>query len=126
MGWTPGTETWPKMIDTPVELWPSVKEYNPYQKEIEYFWPLTEQIPLELDYSECDTTYSHCTIKSSCGTIAISNGGSWTTTALSVSADKIQAAVGIDTPGLTMQVKKKPNIIKRALYKLLDINWRIV
>ena len=23
------------------------------QLEIEFFWPLTEQIPLELDYSEC-------------------------------------------------------------------------
>lgn len=23
------------------------------QIEIQYFWPLTEQLPLELDYSEC-------------------------------------------------------------------------
>ena len=24
-----------------------------YQQEIEFFWPLTEQIPLELDYTDC-------------------------------------------------------------------------
>ena len=26
---------------------------NP-QLEIQYFWPLTEQIPLDLDYTECN------------------------------------------------------------------------
>jgi hypothetical protein len=24
-----------------------------YQQEIQFFWPLTEQIPLDLDYTEC-------------------------------------------------------------------------
>ena len=24
-----------------------------YQLQIEYFWPLTEQIPLDLDYTSC-------------------------------------------------------------------------
>lgn len=114
--------------DTPVETWPPArKDYNPNQQEIKFFWPLTEQIPLELDYSECDTRYNNCTIKSSCGTIAISNGAtSWATTNLSITSDRIEASIGIETPGLTMQVKKKPNIVRRALYKVLDINWRIV
>lgn len=96
-----------------------------YQKEIQFFWPLTEQIPLDLDYSVCDTRYNNCTISTSHGTIAISNGGTWTT-AMTVTADKIEASVGIDTPGLTMQVKKNPNIVKLTLYKILGINWRIV
>jgi len=25
-----------------------------YQQEIVFFWPLTEQIPLDLDYTDCD------------------------------------------------------------------------
>lgn len=25
-----------------------------YQQEIKFFWPLTEQIPLDLDYSNCE------------------------------------------------------------------------
>jgi hypothetical protein len=25
-----------------------------YQQEIQFFWPLTEQIKLDLDYTECD------------------------------------------------------------------------
>lgn len=111
-------DTWPK------NTLPA--NYIPKQQEIKFFWPLTEQIDLGLDYSGCDTRLNNCTINSSCGTIAISNGGTWATTALSIQSDKIEATVGIDTPGLTMQVKKKPNIVKRALYKLLDINWRIV
>lgn len=27
--------------------------YNPKQGSFEFFWPLTEQIPLDLDYSQC-------------------------------------------------------------------------
>jgi len=25
-----------------------------YQQEIQFFWPLTEQVPLDLDFTECD------------------------------------------------------------------------
>ena len=25
-----------------------------YQQEIQFFWPLTEQVPLDLDYTECE------------------------------------------------------------------------
>jgi len=25
-----------------------------YQQEIQFFWPLTEQIPLDLDYTDCE------------------------------------------------------------------------
>ena len=28
------------------------------QLELQYFWPLTEQIPLDLDYSECSKVYT--------------------------------------------------------------------
>lgn len=113
--------------DTPIETWPKSEtpyNYNPYQKEIEFFWPLTEQIELELDYSGCNT--NNCTISTSNSTIAISNGGTWMTSPISISENKMEVNVGIDTPGLTMQLKEKPNFVKRYLYKLLGINWRIV
>jgi hypothetical protein len=39
-----------------------------YQQEIEFFWPLTEQIKLDLDYTECDKPKLWTTLP-------ISNGG---------------------------------------------------
>lgn len=112
MGWTPGTETWPK-IDY---------NYNPNQKQIEFFWPLTEQINLDLDFSECDT-------RSKITTFGISNGAtsntvlsmvdsnlSWTT---SINTDTIE------TKEITFTLNKKPFIIKRMMYNLLGIKWKI-
>ena len=31
-----------------------VSDWGPKQYEFEFFWPLTEQIPLDLDYTESD------------------------------------------------------------------------
>ena len=33
-----------------------------YQQEIEFFWPLTEQIKLDLDFTECDKPKLYTTI----------------------------------------------------------------
>jgi len=88
-----------------------------YQQEIDYFFPLTEQIPLELDYSGCSKFSPYVTT----GTITPSNisfitpgGVTWTTT---IRAD------GIETNGLTFALDKQPNFVVRWLYKLLNIKW---
>jgi hypothetical protein len=39
-----------------------------YQQEIQFFWPLTEQIPLDLNYTECDKPKFYTTLP-------IGNGG---------------------------------------------------
>jgi len=120
MGWTPGTETWPK-IDY---------NYNSNQKEIEYFWPLTEQIELDLDYTR---TYDYNNEKFKLSTVAqtgqvltIANG---TTSAVWISANEVNTlkvtTEGIETPEITFTLNKKPDIIKRMLYKYLGINWKI-
>ena len=33
-----------------------------YQQEIQFFWPLTEQIKLDLDFTECDKPKLYTTI----------------------------------------------------------------
>jgi hypothetical protein len=93
-----------------------------YQQEIKFFWPLTEQIYLDLDFSECDT-------KSKISTVSISNGATantvlsmvdsnltWTT---SINTDTIE------TKEITFTLNKKPFIIKRMMYNLLGIKWKI-
>lgn len=109
-----------------IETWPpQTRKVNPYQEEIDFFWPLTEQINLDLDYSECDAKYKNCTINQDSGIISLSSGHTWTTSAMTLSATKIDTTIGIETPGLTMKSKKKPNIIRRVLYNIMGIKWRI-
>jgi hypothetical protein len=97
-----------------------------YQQEIKFFWPLTEQIPLDLDYKPSTdyiqqkmngTTISSVNV--SVGqTLAFSSGASptWTTT---VKADEMEAKI------YRIVLDKKPNIVLRWVYKLLNINWKI-
>ena len=89
-----------------------------YQHEIEFFWPLTEQIPLDLDYSVCRKP-SIAVTTNNIGTRFPVTGGTnltWTTTL---------TASEVTTDTLTLTVDKKPNFVVRWLYKLLNINWKI-
>jgi hypothetical protein len=95
-----------------------------HQQEFKFFWPLTEQIPLDLDYSNC-VKLKNCTINQNNGIISLSTGHTWTTSAMTLTANKIETTIGIETPGLTMKSKKKPNVVRRALYSILGIKWRI-
>jgi hypothetical protein len=87
------------------------------QKEIQFFWPLTEQIPLDLDYTNCDTpkyAYSEVTgvsMMAGTGLSFVSNAPTWTT------------SINIDTNNITIISKNKQPLYRRVLYKLLGIRW---
>lgn len=51
-----------------------------HQIEIQYFWPLTEQIPLDLDYTDCDKPKLYTTVATVGGTglTLLANNGSIT------------------------------------------------
>jgi hypothetical protein len=84
-----------------------------YQKEIQFFWPLTEQIPLDLDYSECvKPTLSVCNINTG---ITISNP---------ISNTSIITG-NIDVEQINFTLNKNPNIIKKLALKLLGISWKV-
>ena len=85
-----------------------------YQQEIQFFWPLTEQIPLELDYTECEKpryTYSDVT---SVGTLyqPITTGTWAVTTQLELNKD-----------GLTFSGFEMP-WYRKVLFKLLGFKWK--
>ena len=118
-----------------LDVWPKRTvpvDYNPKQKQIEFFWPLTEQIELDLDYTrtydyDYEKTQSRLTAQEG-QVLTIANGN---TSAVWMSTNDIQTAKltvtteGIETPEITFTLNKKPFIIKRMMYNLLGFKWKI-
>jgi hypothetical protein len=81
-----------------------------YQQQIEFFWPLTEQIPLDLDYSDCVkpklTIASNIGIGTTLSTFP--SAGAWTTNSFKMQENQT-----------TMIVVKEPNFIRKLIYKLI-------
>jgi hypothetical protein len=81
------------------------------QLEIKFFWPLTEQIPLDLDYTGCDKPkiFTTLPIINSTGsyTLTASNGGTITST-FNIDLDKTPMIVSGNVPWY-----------RKALFKLL-------
>jgi len=91
------------------------------QLEIQFFWPLTEQIPLDLDYTACNQPKYYVPVEYS---TPVETGYTlanqqWTTT--SISAGKLQ----LDVDTTVIKVNDKPPLLRRGLYKLLGIHWEI-
>lgn len=88
------------------------------QLEIDYFWPLTEQIPLGLNYEGCEKP--KLTIDSvidSGQTFTISNG--WDTGKVTITAAHMQ----LDVDTTVIKVKEKPNLCSRIIYNCLGLKW---
>lgn len=89
------------------------------QLNIEYFFPLTEQIPLELDYTECILK----------PTLYLSSGSNFvlaTDSTLAVSPwVTVTSRLEIDVEQTIIKVSKEPPLYRKALYKLMGIDWKI-
>ena len=92
-----------------------------YQQEIKFFWPLTEQIPLDLDYSECERPTYSCTIDGTNNGAITYTLGTWATGDVTITA----AHFNIDADATVIKVKDKPNLCRRTLYKCLGLKWEI-
>ena len=89
------------------------------QQEIEFFWPLTEQIPLDLDYSQCASHlyYVKAQGQPTDGPCPFPTGTVWVTTPTT-----FQPVVTIKADNLTIQTKHMPWYRKLA-YKLMGFKW---
>ena len=85
------------------------------QQEIKFFWPLTEQIPLDLIYEGCNKPYSLV----SSGALLISNGSTWTT-----SITTQHTTINCDQ--ISFQTKKKQTFLQRLMYKAMGIKVQVV
>jgi hypothetical protein len=96
-------------------MWPSYQ----VQKEIQFFWPLTEQIPLDLDYGPTHLYYSAQGIA---GTSSIPILGSIYEFRPTITS--YTTSINIDQTNITIISKNKQPLYRRVLYKLLGINWK--
>jgi len=101
------------------------------QLEIEYFFPLTEQIPLELDFTLTEKyildkraeQLQNSTLIS--GSYLLSNGGTGSTwTTLSTNLGSPSFTINVDQCPITIISKKKPNFIMKFIYKSMGMKWK--
>jgi len=101
------------------------------QLEIEYFFPLTEQIPLELDFTLTEKyildkraeQLQNSTLIS--GSYLLSNGGTGSTwTTLSTNLGSPSFTINVDAMPITIISKKKPNFIMKFIYKSMGMKWK--
>jgi hypothetical protein len=86
------------------------------QLDFTFFWPLTEQVPLDLDYTECEKPKLYTNLLTSGSGYIISNGG---TTSNYITASNLT----IDVASTTFKLTEKPNIIRRGLLNILGVKW---
>ena len=88
------------------------------QVEIQFFWSLTEQVPLELDYSNCEKPKLY----NDTGIIIATNGPYVLTNgATSTYALHVDGKVSMDADKITFRTSKKPNIIRKMLFSVMGI-----
>lgn len=81
------------------------------QQELPFFWPLTEQIPLDLDHSNC--------LKQNILVNSIGTNGTYLD--LGTTSCYISGKINFDTEQFTFTSSKKPNIVQSMLYKVMGI-----
>jgi hypothetical protein len=96
------------------------------QQEIEFFWPLTEQIPLDLDYTEC--YYKSPVYWNNVNSIGAISGSTTdslapVTTGFQIRPTPVSAGYwGIGGDSMQIHREKKPNWLHRTFSKIL-IGW---
>ena len=98
------------------------------QLEIKFFYPLTEQVPLELNFKPC-LDYEEHKRKESLYTgnrNRIDYWGNGTGLIYTTTSSSIASSFTIDMDKLpiTIQSKYRPNIIKRLIYWSLGMKWK--
>lgn len=123
-------DTFPKM-----PLWPPEANQvpkDPRQLEIEFFFPLTEQIPLDLDFTPSEDYIKEQRRKQAASSYSIGNGNigigyvtrktDINTTSLSVQA--VNAVGQLRIGSIDIGLEKEPKWYQKLIYKLLGFNWR--
>ena len=92
------------------------------QLNIEYFFPLTEQIPLELDYTDFAKPKLWTTTGTTMSGLVFGGTGAttWTT-----NLGNPSFTINVDQCPITIVSKKKPNFVKQFIYKALGMKWKV-
>ena len=97
---------------------------NLKQVEIEFFFPLTEQIPLGLDYTGCEKP-KLLIMTLDGGTTSFILAPTWTTNIAPTLSVQPQNSVGqLSIGGIQIGMEDEPKWYQKVLYKLLGFNWK--
>ena len=92
------------------------------QLNFQFFWPLTEQIPLELDYTDCAKPQLNYPLGGGGGNGPITvSFGPYTTGHTTITA----AHLSLDIDTTTLKVREKPGLCRRTILKCLGLKWEI-
>ena len=91
------------------------------QLSIDFFWPLTEQIPLALDYADCAKSQPSISLSESSNFTLIGSSTVAVSPWITVTTNKLN----LDVDTTVIKVNTKPPLIRRWLYKLLGLKWEI-
>ena len=91
------------------------------QLELPLFWPLTEQMCLDLDHTNCLPKSSGIFYTTNTGTYLMANSNILSTTKASIIKSVTISASTINVDSTIFTTSKKPNILKLALYKFMGI-----
>jgi len=104
------------------------------QIEIQYFFPLTEQIDLDLDFTpsikwieERRAEQARNSVIAMSGSFLLSNGGTnatWTTMTTNCNLGNPSFTIDVDQMPITIVSKKKPNFIMKFIYKSMGMKWK--
>lgn len=85
------------------------------QLQFDFFYPLTEQIPLDLDYSVCVEQELYVPIHT--GPLYLINTGSTGYNTITASH------LTLDIETTKIKVKEEPSLCRKVLYKCLGLQW---
>jgi hypothetical protein len=96
------------------------------QLNIEYFFSLTEQIPLELGFKPCTDYAEEQRKKQNYTGYTLNNwhggGTEWATMSTNIGSPSF--TVNVDQCPITIISKNKPNFVKQFIYKTLGMKWK--
>lgn len=95
-----------------------------HQLEIQYFYPLTEQINLDLDYTLTHNYEQEKKNKMLATSVYYSllNAG---VTTMSSGHIGYSYTIDVDQSPITVVSKQKPSWVRSYLYKILGVNWKV-
>lgn len=101
------------------------RDFDYRQQEIHFFFPLTEQIDLELNYDGCDTREPKGLIISGATGITLASSPTWTTSiAPTLSVEPTDSVGTLSIGGVRVGMGKEPTWLQKILYKALGFNWK--
>lgn len=94
------------------------------QLEIQYFFPLTEQISLDLDYRPSYDYEAKKRADMIAGSVLMAGGTGVTWATVSNNLGEPSFTIDVDQTPITIVSKNKPNFVKKFIYKSLGMKWK--